>query len=89
MNCPKCKENNIHVIDSREVDNTVRRRRECLSCKHRWTTYEISEATYDKAIPVTANKETLTRLSNIMLTHLKTDIPIMINQYISGVKYGN
>jgi transcriptional repressor NrdR len=32
------------VVDSRDDDNSVRRRRECLGCKHRFTTYERMEA---------------------------------------------
>jgi transcriptional repressor NrdR len=32
------------VIDSRDDENSVRRRRECLGCKHRFTTYERFEA---------------------------------------------
>jgi transcriptional repressor NrdR len=32
------------VVDSRDDENVVRRRRECLSCKHRFTTYERMEA---------------------------------------------
>ena len=31
------------VIDSREQDDSVRRRRECLTCGGRWTTYERAE----------------------------------------------
>lgn len=44
MNCPKCKKENTSVIDSRDVDDkTVRRRRECLNCKYRFTTHEKVE----------------------------------------------
>jgi len=32
------------VIDSRDDDNAVRRRRECQACKHRFTTFERAEA---------------------------------------------
>ena len=32
------------MVDSRDDDNAVRRRRECLGCKHRFTTYERMEA---------------------------------------------
>ena len=42
MKCPYCGFNNTDVIDSREtVDReSIRRRRECVSCKKRFTTYE-------------------------------------------------
>ncbi|MBQ3372229.1 MAG: transcriptional repressor NrdR [Oscillospiraceae bacterium] len=45
MKCPFCGTNDSKVIDSRpaEEGTTIRRRRECLSCKKRFTTYEVIE----------------------------------------------
>lgn len=45
MKCPYCRENNNKVIDSRlsKEGNAIRRRRECISCKRRFTTYETVE----------------------------------------------
>lgn len=43
MKCPECGFSDSKVIDSRPTDNKIRRRRECLSCKCRFTTYEIVE----------------------------------------------
>jgi transcriptional repressor NrdR len=40
MNCPYCGYNDSRVVDSREVDDGIRRRRQCLSCDARFTTYE-------------------------------------------------
>jgi len=40
MNCPFCNHRDSKVIDSREVNDVIRRRRECLSCNQRFTTYE-------------------------------------------------
>lgn len=42
MHCPACSHEDTKVIDSRLVEDgkVVRRRRECLECKHRFTTYE-------------------------------------------------
>ena len=42
MNCPFCRSTESKVVDSRVVsrDGSIRRRRECLSCQHRYTTYE-------------------------------------------------
>jgi transcriptional repressor NrdR len=42
MRCPFCKEDNDKVIDSRSSDagRVIRRRRECLVCERRFTTYE-------------------------------------------------
>lgn len=45
MKCPYCGFSESKVIDSRPAEEgaTIRRRRECLECKKRFTTYEIME----------------------------------------------
>lgn len=45
MKCPYCAYSESKVIDSRpaEEGTTIRRRRECLACSRRFTTYEIME----------------------------------------------
>lgn len=45
MKCPYCKNPDSKVIDSRPADDgaSIRRRRECLACQKRFTTYEIME----------------------------------------------
>lgn len=42
MRCPKCSHQDDKVIDSRSIRNgdVIRRRRVCLKCGHRFTTYE-------------------------------------------------
>jgi transcriptional repressor NrdR len=42
--CPACRKSETRVVDSRDDESVVRRRRECLDCKHRFTTYERMEA---------------------------------------------
>ena len=46
MRCPACGERDTRVIDSRDLDEggTIRRRRECVRCGVRFTTYERVEA---------------------------------------------
>lgn len=46
MKCPYCGVQDSKVVDSRpaEEGQTIRRRRECLSCQKRFTTYEIIES---------------------------------------------
>ena len=42
--CPLCKQGNTKTIDTRvSCNEAIRRRRHCVSCGHRWSTYEISE----------------------------------------------
>ena len=43
MKCPECGCEESKVIDSRPTENKVRRRRECIQCGFRFTTYEIIE----------------------------------------------
>lgn len=43
MKCPECGCEESKVIDSRPTENKVRRRRECIQCGTRFTTYEIIE----------------------------------------------
>lgn len=45
MKCPKCTTGGTKVIESREVNGgeSIRRRRECLKCSNRYTTYERIE----------------------------------------------
>ncbi|MBP7885449.1 transcriptional repressor NrdR [Patescibacteria group bacterium] len=42
MQCPRCHYPETKVIDSRDIDShqTIRRRRECLNCESRFTTFE-------------------------------------------------
>ena len=40
MKCPHCGFEDSKVLDSRDIDDGVRRRRQCLSCDSRFTTYE-------------------------------------------------
>ena len=45
MRCPYCQHTDTKVTDSRTTDegNSIRRRRECINCGRRFTTYEIIE----------------------------------------------
>jgi transcriptional repressor NrdR len=44
MNCPNCGYHDSRVIDSRDGSSGVRRRRQCLQCGSRFTTYERLQA---------------------------------------------
>ena len=45
MRCPYCGEEETKVVDSRQADEgrSIRRRRECINCQKRFTTYETVE----------------------------------------------
>ncbi|MBA6411561.1 transcriptional regulator NrdR [Parahaliea sp. F7430] len=59
MHCPFCAADDTKVIDSRLVaeGDQVRRRRECLSCKERFTTYEVAELVMPRVIKQNGNRE--------------------------------
>ena len=52
MKCPYCRVDNDRVIDSRASQDgfSIRRRRECLSCRRRYTTYERIEESVVKVV---------------------------------------
>ncbi|MBQ8434974.1 MAG: transcriptional repressor NrdR [Oscillospiraceae bacterium] len=43
MKCPSCGFEETKVIDSRPMENKIRRRRGCAECGHRFTTFETAE----------------------------------------------
>lgn len=43
MKCPKCQSEESKVVDSRQAENAIRRRRECEKCGNRFTTFERIE----------------------------------------------
>jgi transcriptional repressor NrdR len=59
MHCPFCAADDTKVIDSRLVaeGDQVRRRRECLSCRERFTTYEVAELVMPRVIKQNGNRE--------------------------------
>ncbi len=63
MRCPNCGTLDGRVIDSRDLDNstTVRRRRECSSCRSRYTTYERVESARLAVVKSTGAREEFDR----------------------------
>jgi len=64
MKCPSCHEDNDRVVDTRlsEDGSAIRRRRECLVCKRRYTTYERLEGTTVKIIKKDGSRQPFDRL---------------------------
>lgn len=49
MNCPNCGERQLNsCIDSRPRNGTIYRRRKCIRCGFRWSTFEVSFDEYNK-----------------------------------------
>jgi len=60
MNCPYCSHEDTKVLESRYINESTRRRRECLKCEKRFTTYERVEN-----VPLTVQKKDGTKESFI------------------------
>lgn len=63
MRCPACRHPESRVLESREHDDgvAIRRRRECLSCGHRFTTYERVETSYLMVVKKNGQRELFDR----------------------------
>ena len=63
MQCPSCQNTDSRVLESRAADGgrSVRRRRECLNCAFRFTTYERVETAPITVIKRNGNREIFSR----------------------------
>lgn len=61
MRCPYCTSQDTRVIDSREAEDGIRRRRECAACGERFTTYERPLATGLLVVKKDGRREEYTR----------------------------
>ena len=79
MQCPYCAKEQNKVIDTRESDETIRRRRQCLSCGKRFTTYERIAQTGLMVIKQDSRREAFDRqklLSGIVKACAKRPVPM-------------
>ncbi|MBI5368155.1 MAG: transcriptional repressor NrdR [Planctomycetes bacterium] len=81
MRCPFCKANKDRVIDSRGSGEgaVIRRRRQCLACKRRFTTYERVEENPFRVIKKDGTREPFSRakiLNGLLKACEKRPIPV-------------
>ncbi|HYD49729.1 MAG TPA: transcriptional regulator NrdR [Terriglobales bacterium] len=64
MKCPFCDDLENRVIDSRltQANDVIRRRRECIKCKRRFTTYERVEETLPMVVKKDGRREVFDRM---------------------------
>ncbi len=79
MRCPFCKSENLKVLESRSADDdrSIRRRRECIECQQRFTTYERVEFNPMIVIKKSGSKELYSRdklISSIVRSCSKSQI---------------
>tara|TARA_Y100001968_G_scaffold136503_1_gene124638 strand:- start:86765 stop:87226 length:462 start_codon:yes stop_codon:yes gene_type:complete len=87
MQCPSCQNTDSRVLESRSADTgrSVRRRRECLNCDFRFTTYERIETIPITVIKRNNNRETFSRskvLNGILRSCEKTSVISQKVEYI-------
>ncbi len=81
MHCPFCNSEESKVVDSRdsEASDAIRRRRECLACERRYTTYERLEEVPLVVVKRNGSEEVFARqklLNGLLRASEKRDMPI-------------
>ena len=93
LKCPFCGNSETKVLDSRNTDSgsAIRRRRECLSCQERFTTYERREE-----IPIAITKKGGTRepfdrtkiLNGLLRATVKRKVSLQkLEELVSDIEY--
>ena len=82
MKCPYCGYRESKVVDSRPADegNSIRRRRECLACEKRFTTYETMESLPMVVIKKDGSRQSFDRskvLSSMLRACEKRTVPLV------------
>ncbi|EZH66758.1 transcriptional regulator NrdR [Bacillaceae bacterium JMAK1] len=92
MRCPVCHSNGTRVLDSRPHNEarSIRRRRECERCSHRFTTYEIVEETPMLIVKKDGNREEFSRdkmLRGLIRACEKRPVPLeRLDKIVSDVE---
>ena len=91
MKCPFCGFAESKVVDSRPSDGTIRRRRECLSCGGRFTTFETLETTSLVVIKKDKSRQPFDRnklLHSVLKACAKRPIPTeKLEDMVAEVEY--
>ena len=92
MKCPGCGYSESKVIDSRQniESNNIRRRRECMACQKRFTTFEVVESLQTIVIKKNGSKQVFDRqklLSGLLKACEKRPVPITrIDALVSSIE---
>jgi len=87
MRCPYCQHTETKVTDSRATDegNSIRRRRECMECSRRFTTYEIIEEVPLMVVKRNGRKELFDRgklLNGLLRSCDKRTMPLQNMEHV-------
>lgn len=78
MHCSKCSNDESKVIESRDTGSSIRRRRECINCGNRYTTYERIERPNLAVLKTSGSRELFDR------EKLKRAIFNSVGKFING-----
>ncbi|MCR4403202.1 MAG: transcriptional regulator NrdR [Firmicutes bacterium] len=89
MKCPYCGQPDSRVIDSRATDEgaAIRRRRECVSCERRFTTYEVVDEVPLMVVKKDGRREPFSRnkiLTGLMKACQKRPVPMRVLEDITS-----
>ena len=87
MRCPYCQHTDTKVTDSRTTDegNSIRRRRECINCGRRFTTYEIIEEVPLMVLKKNGRRELFDRgklLNGLLRSCDKRTVPMSVMEHV-------
>ena len=92
MRCPFCAHEDNKVIDTRESAETIRRRRQCIKCNKRYTTYERIAQTGLMVIKQDNRREAFDRqklLAGLIKACAKRPVPMQaIEQVVDEIELG-
>ena len=94
MRCPYCGSEESKVVDSRdsEAGDAIRRRRECLDCERRYTTYERIDEMPLIVVKRDGHEEVFARsklLNGLLRACEKRDIPLeRLEELVAGIEAG-
>ena len=90
MKCPFCGDQDSKVVDSRRSDDglSIRRRRECLGCQRRFTTYEIVESLPIIVVKRNGSRQSFDRNKIYNSTEIEQTIQNTLEREISTDRIG-
>lgn len=78
MKCPLCDHDKVRAVDSRPTTgNAIRRRRRCVKCGHRFSTYEIAGSELEELENLKEMSEKLNQLTSRDMKILRATLDAM------------
>lgn len=93
MKCPNCKQDNDKVVDSRNHEDWIRRRRKCLSCGESFTTYETVSTTKQVGPPTQPfplrSAHRVKQLANMIISEMESPSEPSLTDAVLALQHRN